>query len=397
MQLDSAVVLAAGEGTRLRPLTKYRPKPLLPAANRPILEYVLDALVDAGVEDLHVVVGYRRDRVQDHVGATYRGRSVTYHVQEKQLGTGHAVLQARNALDSDFLVVNGDEVVTGEMVEAVIDAHTRSDAATLAVVESDRAPEYGAVRLDGDRVVELVERPDDDSYRLLNAGIYAFGPSMLADIETTERRAGELRLTDTLAERIRGENAVRGVRIGGLWSTATYPWDLLTVARDLLAEGLVDEPERRRGVYVDETASVHDDAVLRPPVVVGPDAVVGPGSVIGPDSALGRHTTVGAGAVVEGSVLDIDTRIGPNATVVDAVTGQGAVVGPGATVPGGEADVRVGSMIHENRRLGCVAADRAHVAGGASVAPGTLLGTGVRVGVGAHASGVVPEGTEVRR
>jgi glucose-1-phosphate thymidylyltransferase len=183
----------------------------------------------------------------------------------------------------------------------------------------------------------------------------------------------------------------------GLWSTATYPWDLLTVARDLLADGRVDEPERDRGVYVDGTASVHDDAALRAPVVVGPDSAVGPGAVVGPDTALGRHAAVGAGAVVEGSVLDIDTRIGPNATVVDTVTGQGATVGPGATIPGGEADVRIGRTVHENRRLGCVVADRAHVGGGATVASGTLLGTEARVGTGAHASGIVSEGTEVRR
>jgi len=397
MQLDSAVVLAAGEGTRLRPLTKHRPKPLLPAANRPILSYVLDALIDAGVDDLHLVVGYQRDRVQDHVGPTYRGRTVTYHVQEKQLGTGHAVLQARDAIDADFLVVNGDEVVTPGMVEAVVDTHSTTDAATLGVVESDRAAEYGAVSLDGDRIVELVERPDDDSYRLLNAGIYACGPSLFADIESTERRAGELYLTDAIADQIREGNAVRGVRIEGLWSTATYPWDLLTVARDLLAIGHVDEPERSRGVYVDETASVHDDATLRAPVVVGPDAAIGPGAVVGPDTALGRNTTVESGAVVDGSVLDIDTRVGANATVVDAVTGQGVTVGPGAAIPGGEADVRVGTTVHEGRRLGCIAADRATVGGGATVAPGTLIGPDARVATGAYADGVVPESAEVRR
>jgi len=397
MRLDSAVVLAAGEGTRLRPLTKHRPKPLLPAANRPILSYVLDALIDAGVDDLHLVVGYQRDRVQDHVGPTYRGRTVTYHVQEKQLGTGHAVLQARDAIDADFLVVNGDEVVTAGMVEAVVDAHSTSDAATLGVVESDRAAEYGAVSLDGDRITELVERPDDDSYRLLNAGIYACGPSLFADIESTGRRAGELYLTDAIADQIREGNAVRGVRIEGLWSTATYPWDLLTVARDLLAIGHVDEPERSRGVYVDETASVHDDATLRAPVVVGPDAAIGPGAVVGPDTALGRTTTVESGAVVDGSVLDIDTRVGANATVVDAVTGQGVTVGPGAAIPGGEADVRVGTTVHEGRRLGCIVADRATVGGGATVAPGTLIGPDARVATGAYADGVVPESAEVRR
>jgi glucose-1-phosphate thymidylyltransferase len=397
MRLDTAVILAAGEGTRLRPLTTHRPKPLLPAANRPILEYVLDALVDAGVDGLHIVVGYGRDRVQDHVGSTYRGRTVTYHVQKNQLGTGHAVLQARDAVDGDFLVVNGDEVITPGMVEAVMNAHTTADAATLAVVQSDRAPEYGAVRLDGDRLVELVERPMDDSYRLLNAGVYACGPSLLADIEATDPRDGERRLTDAIADRVRTSSAVRGVRIDGLWSTATYPWDLLTVACDLLAAGMVDEPTRETGIYVDETARIHADAVLRPPVVIGPDAALGPGAVVGPDAALGRTVTVGAGAVVERSVLDIDVRVGANATVVDAVTGQGAVVGAGATVPGGEADVRVGTTVHEARRLGCVAADRAVIGGGATVAPGTLLGPGTRLHPGAFASGTVTEGTEVRR
>ena len=397
MQLDSAVVLAAGEGTRLRPLTKHRPKPLLPAANRPILAYVLDALVDAGIDDLHLVVGYQRDRVQDHVGPTYRGRTVTYHVQEKQLGTGHAVLQARDAIDRDFLVVNGDEVVTAAMVEAVMDAHSETDAATLGVVESDRAAEYGAVRLDGDRVVELVERPADDTYRLLNVGIYACRPSLFADVEATTRRDGELRLTDAIAEQIGAGNAVRGVQVEGLWSTATYPWDLLTLARDLLAVGHVAEPERERGVYVAETATVHPAATLRSPVVVGPDAVIGPGTVVGPDAALGQNVTVESGAVVDGSVLDIDTHVGPNATVVDAVTGQGVRVGAGASIPGGEADVRVGTTIHEHRRLGCIAADRATVGGGATVAPGTLIGPDASVATGAHASGVIPEGSEVRR
>jgi len=86
MNLTSAVVvvLAAGEGFRLRPLTKYRPKPMLPAGNRPILEHVLDALVDAGITDLHLVVGHERDRVQNHFGSNHRDASITYHVQDKQ-------------------------------------------------------------------------------------------------------------------------------------------------------------------------------------------------------------------------------------------------------------------------------------------------------------------------
>ncbi|MFC6725290.1 sugar phosphate nucleotidyltransferase, partial [Halobium palmae] len=174
MTVDTAVVLAAGEGKRLRPLTEHRPKPMLPAGTRPILELVLDALVEAGVSELHLVVGYGRDRIQSHVGPTYRDLSVTYHRQAKQLGSGHALLQAAENVDEECLVVNGDQVVSTRIVRDVMEAHTDEDVATLAVVESDAAPNYGAVRLDGDRVVELVERPGVEGYHLLNAGVYAF-------------------------------------------------------------------------------------------------------------------------------------------------------------------------------------------------------------------------------
>ena len=90
----SAIVLAAGEGKRLRPLTKHRPKPMLPAATKPILEHVFDALIDAGVTDITVVVGYKRTRVQSHFGPTYRNVPLQYVTQRKQLGSGHALLAA---------------------------------------------------------------------------------------------------------------------------------------------------------------------------------------------------------------------------------------------------------------------------------------------------------------
>lgn len=397
MDISTAVVLAAGEGRRLRPLTRYRPKPMLPAANRPILEYVLDALVNAGVEDLHVVVGYHRDRVQDHFGSRYRGQSITYHVQEKQLGSGHALLQAREAIDSDFLVVNGDEVVATEMVEAVMDGHTIEEIASLAVIESEDAPQYGAVKLDGELVVSLEEKPADRTHRLMNAGIYAFGPSFFDEADRTPRESGELALTDTITRLVDHGERVRGVRTGGLRTEATYPWDLPQLASNLLNAGIIDEPEHDPGIYIAESASIHSDAVLNAPVVVGADAVVEANAVVGPNVALGRNTTVESGAVVEGSVLDDDSRIGPNATFVDSVTGQAVRIGAGVTVPRGPGDVRVGNSIHEDERLGCVAADRARIDGGATIEPGSLIGPDARIGLGVYVSGNVDADAEVRR
>jgi len=397
MNLTSAVILTAGEGARLRPLTKHRPKPMLPAGNRPILEHVLDALIDANITDLHLIVGHERDRVQNHFGSHYRNTPITYYIQNKQLGSGHALLQARDAIDEDFLVLNGDEIVTAETVQHVIDAHTATETATLSVIESEKAPEYGAVRLKDNRVTELVEKPKNQTYRLLNRGVYAFGPSIFAEIESTPRTNGELSITDTISRLIERDASVKGVRTEGIWSAATYPWDLLSVASDVLSRGLVNEPEVAPQTYVADTAHVHEDATLHAPVVIGPDTTIGPQAVIGPDTPIGQNVTVGAGSVIEHSIIDADSRVGPNATLVQTVTGQAVDIGAGVTAPGGPADVRVQNTIHENATLGCVIADRAEIGGAATIASGALLGPEAKIQDGTHVTGNINEGAEVRR
>lgn len=397
MNINAAVVLAAGEGIRLRPLTRNRPKPMLPAADRPILDYVLNALVNAGINDLHLVVGYKRDRVQNHIGPTFRNRSITYHVQDKQLGSGHALLQAQDELDADFVVINGDQIASHEMIARLSDAHTRSDTVTMAVRESTRASDYGAVRVDDDRVAELVEQPRDGTYRLMNAGIYAFGPSFFADLEATERHDGELALTDAIGRYVGEHSAVHGVPTEGLWIDATYPWDLPRVARALLARGLVDAQERETDRYVADSATVHNSALLRPSVVVARDAVIGPNAVVGPDVAVGKNATVKAGAVVQRSVLDTDARVGANATVTDSVVGQRAQLHDGVVLASDETDVQVGERVHTNVRLGAVVADGAQLGGGVTVAPGSLIGPDAYVHAGSHVVGNTKTGVEVRR
>ena len=240
MDIDTAVVLAAGEGTRLRPLTRNRPKPMLPAGNRPILEHVFDALVEAGVKELVAVVGYKRDRVQDHFGPTYRDVPVTYVTQSKQLGSGHALLQARQAVDDSMLVLNGDRLIDAGTVAAVADSFAETGDPSLAVVERQETSRYGAVEMHGDDIAKLVEKPSNGDYRLINGGVYAFSGDIFAAIEETPRQAGQLALPDTL-ERIMEHDRVRGVEVDGMWVDATYPWDLLTVAREVLSRGRVVE------------------------------------------------------------------------------------------------------------------------------------------------------------
>ena len=397
MSVGTAVVLAAGEGTRLRPLTRNRPKPMLPAGNRPILEHVLDSLVDVGIDQLVLVVGYRRTRVQEHFGHEYRDVPIEYVVQDKQLGTGHALSQAREVVSEAHLVVNGDHLVEASAISAVQDTFESTDTpATLAVIEREDASKYGAVTVADGLVREIVEKPQTGTYRLINAGIYAFEPGIFDAIEQTERQEGELALTDTLADLV-DRDRVTAVEVAGLWVDANYPWDLLSVASEVLDGERVVEPEEKARAWVSEDARVHEDATLQPPVVVGPDSEIGAGAVVGPTVAIGQNVTVEANATIQRAVLDVDSRIGPGATVSDAILGADSTLGAAGTIPGGPGDVRIDRRIFENQPLGAVLADRVSARGGVTFEPGTLVGPGATIGTGVTVDGNVPEDAEVVR
>ncbi|MFB6129065.1 MAG: nucleotidyl transferase, partial [Halorhabdus sp.] len=183
----------------------------------------------------------------------------------------------------------------------------------------------------------------------------------------------------------------------GTWVDATYPWDLLELAREVLANGRIDPPESRDRVWVDASASVHDAATIQSPAVIGPDCEVGPGAVIGPNVALGRNVTVGANATLARTVVDNDTRVGPGSTLIDTVLGQAVTLGANTVVSDGPGDVRIGTEIVEDAPLGALLADRVQAGGNVSFAPGTLVGPNARLATGVTVDGNVREGAEVRR
>ncbi|MFC6716058.1 sugar phosphate nucleotidyltransferase [Natrialbaceae archaeon GCM10025810] len=394
MTVRSAVVLAGGEGSRLRPLTKHRPKPLLPAATTPILEHVFDQLLAAGVTDLTVVVGYKHTRVQAAVGSTYRDVPVTYVTQDQQLGTGHALLAAESAVDGPTLVVNGDQIVEHTIIRDVIDAHAdTAAAATLGVLPQADIGAYGGVLLDDGEVTAIVDQPQDERPYRLNAGVYAFEPAIFDAIRAVDPSGGEQSLVDAIADLCASEQSVQGVVSEGLWVDATYPWDLLDVSFDLFDAGVIAGD---RDTAVAASATVHDTAVVREPVVIAPDCEIGAGAVVGPYACLGANVTIGSNAVVERSVLDADTRVGAAATVVDCVTGVGVTIGPGTTIPGGPGDVRVGDRVFENEALGALLADRVADAGGSTYVPGSVVGPDATIEAGATVRGTLAAETEVR-
>ena len=225
-----AIVPAAGEGSRLRPLTDDRPKGLLEVGGRPILAHCFDRLIAVDVERIVVVVGYRGDRIVDHFGDRYRGTTLTYVHQEEQLGLGHALLQAADETSGDVLVCNGDNVF-GTSFEPVVGTQSRETVdATLFVEEVSRsvAKQTGVVTTDLDgTVTSLVEKPDDPPSTLVTTGFYALPPSIFEHLRSVQPSArGEIELVDAIDRLRRNGGVIRTVELDGWRINVNTPNDL---------------------------------------------------------------------------------------------------------------------------------------------------------------------------
>jgi len=384
-----AVVLAAGEGTRLRPLTRTRPKPMLPIADQPLLEHVVDAAREAGVDEFVFVVGYERERIQSYFGdGEDWGIDIEYAVQEKQLGTGHALLQAAPHVDGPFVALNGDRIIDPAAVSKVVDAGRDHERPVMAVTRVDDPSNYGIVEFDGQRVTSIEEKPPAHaiSTNVINAGIYVLDESVFEDLRDTERE-GELAITSTL-RKYAAAGDLNTVWFDGLWLDVSYLWDFVSVN-----EQVIDWFGETRA----ETAAVHDSAAVVGPIALGEDVRVRPNATVLPGTSLGDNVEVGANATVSNAVVLPDATIGDGAVVKDCIVGANASVGPQVSIEGGDADIVVDGELHENVRLGGVVGDNASVGGGAALAPGCILGNEVRVETGIAVDGRIEDGAVVRR
>ncbi|NGM71395.1 NTP transferase domain-containing protein [Natronolimnobius sp. AArcel1] len=394
MDSVSAVVLAGGEGERLQPLTRNRPKPHLPVTTTPLLEYVFDQLIAAGVESITVVVGYKRNRIQAHFGPTYRTIPLTYVTQEQLHGSGHALLVAESEVSGTVLVVNGDQFAEGPMITHVLNAHdTNSAVATLTALDRTDIEPYGGLVLEDSAVVDLVENPMDDRPYYLNAGVYAFEHDIFDELRHLNPNVGELSLIDGILSLLESEKTVRATVSEGTWIDATYPWDLLKMSSAFLDAEISGKNHENN---IASSAAIHDSAVIHDPVMIANDCVIGPGAVVGPYTCLGENVTVESNAAVERSIIDSDTRVGVSATVVDCVAGTGVRIGNGTTIPGGSSDIALGDRIFENVTLGAVFGDRVTDHGNNTYCPGTIVEPNSEIETGTIVRGTVSEDKTIK-
>jgi len=231
-----AVVPAAGEGTRLRPVTADRPKGLVEVAGKPLLSHVFGTLVGLGASEIVVVVGYRGADIRDHYGDFFGGTPLTYARQDERLGLAHALLQTEPHVDGDFLCMNGDNVCRANL-DAVVDRHRETGAGVTSLVDDvsrERASEGGVFEFDGDEVAGLVEKPDDPPSTLVPRGFYAFSERVFDACRlVTPAETGEYELTDAVDLLVYAGRRVETVPLEGWCRNVNTPADIEWVAGQL--------------------------------------------------------------------------------------------------------------------------------------------------------------------
>jgi glucose-1-phosphate thymidylyltransferase len=318
------LILSGGAGTRLRPITHTSAKQLVPVANKPVLFYGIEALVDAGIADIGIVIAPETGdeiRAAAGDGAAF-GAKITYIVQNEPAGLAHAVLTAEEFIgDSPFVMYLGDNLLADGLRGLVATFRTEEPDALILLTPVDDPQSYGVAELDGERVVRLIEKPKEPPSNLALVGVYLFGPQIFDAARALEPSwRGELEITEAIQGLIDEGRSVRSEVVSGWWKDTGQLADMLEANRLVLeeietrVEGEVDAGSRVEGRVIVEPSARVERSVVRGPAVIGSgahieDAYIGPYSSIGDDVHVRRseveHSIILSGSVVE----DLGTRM----------------------------------------------------------------------------------------
>jgi mannose-1-phosphate guanylyltransferase len=338
-----AMVLAAGKGTRLFPLTGEIPKPLAPVVGKPILEHILELLAHAGVDEVHINVHHLAEKILEAYGHTTHVSGTTTRVcitrEERLMGTAGGLKRISDHFDETFLVIMGD-ALTDVDVEEVVAFHRESGAlATLALRRVRDTSRYGVVELDPreeNMVVGFQEKPHPSQAKsnLANTGIYVFEPEVLSYIppETFFDFAQDL-FPRLLAA---GEKVV-GYEGEFYWSDIGTLEAYRAAQRDALCGKVrlkIPGGERSEGLWIDRGAQLHPTVELQGHMVVGRDVVIGRGVTLIGDTTVGRECWVRPGATIKRSILLPGSSIGEGAHLEDCIVGHGYDVRAGERIRG---------------------------------------------------------------
>jgi UDP-N-acetylglucosamine diphosphorylase/glucosamine-1-phosphate N-acetyltransferase len=392
MVFKQAVVLAAGEGERLRPFTASKPKVMIRVANKPILQYVVEALERNGIRRILFVVGYKKEKIMDYFGyGADFGVEIDYVFQEHLLGTGDALKHARAKTDEQFLVLSGDNVIRPD---------TLSDSDLLEIAEEDGnailikahkdVSKYGVVIVKNGLVADIIEKPIEEISNLVNTGIYAFSRNIFEDIGAE--------LISTLKSMVLQGCRINAFETHGDWLDSVYPWNILSLNEIVLMQNPAKvEGKIERGVSIDGEVTIGKNSVIRAnsyvkgPVTIGENCDIGPNACIFPSTSIGNDAAIGAFTEIRNSVLMDGVKIGSFSAIHDSIFDTGTYVEGGFIARSEEVNIEIGSEYHVVK-IGAMVGEYCEIGSNVIAHPGAIIGNRSKIKSMKELSGKIPDG-----
>ena len=357
-----ALILAGGEGTRLRPLTSSVPKPVVPLVDRPFVVYMLDWLKQHGVDRVVMSCGHLAHGVRNVLGdGSALGLDIRYVEEPRPLGTGGAVKFAEPLLDERFVMLNGDVLTDFDLSSQIAEHERHGAVGTLALTPVDDPTNYGLVRIrDDGQVTEFVEKPSADMVDSANvsAGVYVLERSVLGDLVHGEPASIERDVFPRLVGA-----GLHGHVVDGYWLDIGTPERFLRASFDILEGSVFTRVAERMGsTYLSVAQDVESRGRIIPPAMVESGCRVGDGARVGGRVVLERGVTIGDNTTVESAVLMQGAEVGANCVIRNCVIAGGVRIGDNVRVEGR-------AVIGEGVTIG----DDNILANGARIFPGVRL------------------------
>ncbi|MHA2202394.1 MAG: bifunctional sugar-1-phosphate nucleotidylyltransferase/acetyltransferase, partial [Candidatus Hodarchaeales archaeon] len=391
-----AIILTAGKATRLYPLTKSIPKPLMPIAGSPLICHILEAL-SANISHVVIVIGHKADLIQETVSQMNYPFKIDWVTQQEQRGTGHAVKVCEQYIDSkSFFMMYGDIFTRQQVIKEILQLGQTNDhrRGIFSAKKVTNPEKYGCLEIRKDYLVRIFEKHPQPPSSYINAGMMVL-PSKIFDYLTNTPKSsrGEVELTDSINQLIQDDFSFSIYYIKDHWIDIGYPWDLLTaneVGMEKMEFPTISPPST---VAIEGPIKIAENAILRPgtfiqgPVVIEENVIVGPNCFLRPGTYLGKNVRIGNAVEIKNSIILDNTTIGHLSYVGDSVIGRRCNFGAGTKVANLRLDKKdiymtiKGERISSGRsKLGIFMGDSVKTGINVSLMPGITIGENSRIG-----------------
>lgn len=372
-----AVILAAGEGKRLRPFTETMPKVMLPFANKPILEYVVDSLKKAGIEEIILVVGYRKEVVMEHF-KDYKDIKIDFVVQDKQLGTAHALLQAKNHIKNKetFLVLSGANTLDYKSVTKLIETKSKY---CMLIQETSQTSKYGQVITEKNVLKKLIKKPKENTEGFISTGAYKFPVYIFKEVERFAAE-GDYSLFSVIQSIVKQGELIKTINTKA-WRDIVYPWDLVHVNEAMMQNikpstaGSVEKNVTIKGdVRIGKDTKIYSGSYIVGPVVIGKGCEIGPNVCIFPSTSIGSNSVIHPGAEIQNSVIMNDAHIGSSSFITNSVVARGSILGHNFSSSSGESTIEVEGEFKKVKNIGSLIGEDCTIKNHVVVDAGVIIG-----------------------